>query len=136
MTRWEHPSRLATSLLASAILGLALAGCSRAAGAQLTYAGGSVEGAYSLFQVESDGADVGPVFQGLPDLGQTLIWAPDGDSAIVYNRADGNYYLAQPEGGAYGDCLTCGLDPFGPPAEILMYFEFSPPISKIVLISG
>jgi TolB protein len=82
----------------------------------VSYVGPSVEGSYLLSLVRADGTGKSLIFEELASHGPVLIWAPDGERAVVANRTDGNSYLASPGDGSYGICLTCGLDAPGTPA--------------------
>ncbi len=109
MKRSLAAPRLMALLLLPAFM-TAATGCSRGVDQWVSYVGPSIEGSYVLLMARADGSERTTLFDELPSHGALLIWGPDGESAIVTNREDGEDYLAGLGEAGYRICLTCGLD--------------------------
>ncbi|MFV2044501.1 MAG: hypothetical protein ACC700_14865 [Anaerolineales bacterium] len=100
-------SRLATFGFALGLWALA-SGCSLARPQELSYAGPEIQLVREFRLVRPGSDEPRKLFNHIVGLGPVLEWSPDGEQVLV-DREQGQFYLADPETGELGDCLTCGM---------------------------
>lgn len=120
-----RPARIAVGLG----LALILAGCLARRRDQVSFVGPVIEGVRQIHLVDSSGDNLVALFVDQPNLGGGLVWAPDGEQAIVFAGPEGQARLADIESGSLGACLTCGIPD---PGEVV----FSPDGSQIAVGSA
>lgn len=86
----------------------ALSGCSLFGSQELSFAGPIIQGVREFHLTTPGSEDLVPLFHSVRDLETMLEWSPDGEQVIV-EKERGNFYLADPETGQIGNCLTCDM---------------------------
>src|SRR3990172_2794544 len=124
----RRPDRFAIVI---ALLGAALAaaGCSRQGPLQVSYLGPTIEGVRQIHLINPDAAEGRQLFVGERGLGGGLVWAPDGEHALVFAGEELQAFLSDVETGTLGRCVTCGIPDAGDVA-------FSPDGSQLAVGSS
>lgn len=89
------------------LFSVVLSGCSLFGAQELSYARQIIQRGRQ-FHLTTPGSGESTIIIDELDLGPVLRWSPDGTQMIV-EQERGSYYLADPETGQIGECITCDM---------------------------